>query len=116
MSNTGLVCAWSGHGHAVLLADDSHPASSTERLGYHVSYENVGANRLRIPPCIHNRGLRVADSEVRPTDTGDGHPNCIAEEPSGAILTKTVTTKVFLPEFPASIDFGLLVDISESYE
>lgn len=62
------------------------------------------------------RVLRATDLEVRPTDTGDGHPDCTAEEPSGSILTKTVTTSVSLPEFPARIDFGLLVDVSGSYK
>lgn len=41
MSNTNheqwilgvLVCARSGHGHAVRLDDDSHPASSPKRVG-----------------------------------------------------------------------------------
>ena len=59
---------------------------------------------------------RVSDSELRPTDAGDGADTCTAVDPSGPILsTGQVTISADLPTFPGSLDFGLLVDISGSY-
>lgn len=52
---------------------------------------------------------------MRPTDAGDGHPDCPVEGPEGPTLEKNVTIEITLPIFPAKIDFGLLVDVSGSY-
>lgn len=65
--------------------------------------------------------VRGADMEMRPVDAGDGFQASENEQcqgvPNGSQYTSdTVTISVQLPELATSMDFGLLVDVSYSYE
>lgn len=70
-------------------------------------------------PAVLNRSIFhlpcLPDTEMRPTDAGDGHPECTSKDPRGPMLEKKVKIKVALPTFPTKIDFGLLIDVSGSY-
>lgn len=64
--------------------------------------------------CLPHPTCRL-DSELRPTDAGEGHPVCTSTPPSDITLVEELTFTVDLPGFPENLDFGLIVDVSGSY-